>query len=271
MEQKQTEPASLEEAIKKADAAKMLASIALVVAVLTFGYAAFQTETGGTTKQPAQPQAAPAGQKVSLAAVKDAFAKSTIRFGNPDAKLTVIEIADPSCPYCQVAGGKNSELNKMAGPRFTLVADGGTYVAPVPEFKNLLDKGEIAFAYVYYPGHGTGEVAMKALYCAHEQGKFWEAHDRIMSNTGFTLIESVKNDTARSGEFVEFLSGAVDTTLLKTCLAGGSYDGQLAIDKEIAVSLNAQGTPGFYLNETLYAGAYNYTDMEKTIRSAGIR
>lgn len=265
MENKPTQPASLEEAVKKADAAKMLASVALVVAVIAFAYTAFQAKTDGTVKQ------APAAEKVSLAVVKEAFAQSAIRLGNPDAKLTVIEIADPSCPYCQIAGGKNPELNKMAGPKFTLVADGGTYVAPMPEFKKLLDDGKIAFAYVYYPGHGTGEVAMKALYCANDQGKFWEAHDLIMSNAGLALIESVKNDNTRSEEFAEFLSGAVDSTTLKTCLANGTYDTRLEADKEIAARLGAQGTPGFYLNETKYAGAYSYTDMIKTVRAAGIR
>ena len=252
----------------------------LIVAVFAAGYfySRVQTLEGGnrqtTTVAGTETAAQPTGTakpKVSLAKVKEAFGKSVIKFGDTKSKLIVIEVADPSCPYCHIAGGHNSELNSKSGSQFTLVSDGGTYIAPVVEFKKLLDEGKIAFSYIYYPGHANGDMATKALYCAYEQDKFWEAHDLLMNAQGYDLINNtVKNDPAQSQPLVDFLAGAVDTTSLKTCIDSGKYDKQLKDDQALATELQIQGTPGFYLNETIYPGAYNYTDMEATVKKAGI-
>jgi hypothetical protein len=92
------------------------------------------------------------------------------------------------------------ELNKQVGERFTLTADGGTYKAPVLEMKQLVDEGKAAFAWFYSPGHGAGELATQAMYCADEQGKFWEVHDLLMTSEGYELMnETVKNDVNNSG------------------------------------------------------------------------
>ncbi len=84
-----------------------------------------------TAQQPQQPQQPTA----TIAQIKDTFNKAQIKFGDANKKLVILEVADPSCPYCSIAAGENAELNKQAGDRFKLVADGGTYVAPVPEIK----------------------------------------------------------------------------------------------------------------------------------------
>src|SRR3989338_7509327 len=116
-------------------------------------------EKGGTpTTTTTTQQQAPTKAVVTLDQVKDAFNKRIIKFGNADSKLVLIEVADPSCPYCHVAAGLNPELNKQIGDRFTLVADGGNYVAPVPEMKKLVDADKASFAWLYTPGHGNGEM-----------------------------------------------------------------------------------------------------------------
>src|SRR5690348_14098605 len=116
----------------------------------------------------AQPAAAPT---VSMDTIKGLFSKNVIKFGDANKKLIFVEVADPSCPFCHIAAGKDAELNNQS-PQFKMVADGGTYVAPVPEMKKLLDAGKASFVYVYDPGHGNGEMGVRALYCAYEKGKF---------------------------------------------------------------------------------------------------
>ncbi len=123
--------------------------------------------TTGTTETAKQPAAAQ--PKVDIAQIKDLFNKDLIKFGNSDSKLIFVEASDPSCPYCHVAGGLNGSLNKQVGAQFTLVADGGSYIAPVLEMKKLVDAGKASFVWLYYNGHGNGELATKALYCAHEK------------------------------------------------------------------------------------------------------
>ena len=155
-------------------------------------------------------------------------------------------MADPSCPYCHVAAGKNGELNKQVGDRFTLIADGGSYIAPVPEMKKLVDAGRAAFAYVYTNGHGNGEMGTKALYCAYEKGKFWEVHDLLMTSAGYAAINnSIKNDKTKSGELADFLKSVFNAGQMKQCLDSGKYDARIAEDSKLAAGVGVRGTPGF--------------------------
>lgn len=218
------------------------------------------------TPAAAQPSQQPS---VTLDKIKETFSKSQIKFGDVNKKLIAIEVADPSCPYCAIAAGKNSELNKQAGSRFTLVSDGGTYVAPVPEIAKLVKEGKAAFAWIYTNGHGSGEMGTKALYCAHEQGKFWEAHDLLMSSKGYDLLNNtVKNDKTKSADMATFLQPVIDSAFMKSCLDGGKYDSRLGQDTSLAQSIGISGTPGFYLNTSNFAGAYSYSDMQSAVNSA---
>lgn len=221
----------------------------------------------GTTSTPTQQQAA-AQPKVELSQIKDLFSKDLIKFGSADSKVLFVEASDPSCPYCHVAGGLNGSLNKQVGTQFTLVKDGGAYVAPVPEMKKLVDEGKASFVWLYFNGHGNGELATKALYCAYEKGKFWETHDLLMTAAGYDLLNNVvKNDVAQSGKLADFLKAA-NVPDLKACIDSGKYNDRLTSDMSLAASLGVSGTPGFFINETNFAGAYSYKDMESLVTSA---
>jgi protein-disulfide isomerase len=213
-----------------------------------------------------QPGQAPT---VTIDTIKNVFKKATVKFGDANKKLLLIEVSDPSCPYCHIAAGLNPELNKQVGSQFTLVADGGTYVAPVQEFEKLVTSGKASLAYIYYPGHGNGEMGTKAMYCAFEKNKFWEVHNKLYTKEGYDLMNTVvKNDKTKSQEIADFLATAIDSKTLKECLDSGKYDAKLIDDKALAESLSIQGTPGFFVNTTPFAGAYNYTDMQSVINKA---
>ncbi len=82
--------------------------------------------------------------------------------GSENAAITIVEISDFSCPYCVRATTTTDQLLKDYA-------------------------GKIRFAYSYYPGHGTGELAQKAAYCAQEQNKYWEMHNRIFAEQRVAL------------------------------------------------------------------------------------
>lgn len=249
----------------------LIGSLIITFAILVHGGFIKLGGLKAATAQPTpQASAQPAQQPtVTLDQVKNAFNKSAIKFGDTNRKLIAIEIADPSCPFCGVAAGKNGELNKQIGTRFTLASDGGTYVAPVPELKKLLDSGKASFAYIYTPGHGSGEMGTKAMYCAFEKGKFWEVHDMLMSSAGYDLLNNTaKNDKTKSQEVANFLQSVFDPAAMKSCLDSGKYDKQLQNDVALATSLGVSGTPGFYINATPFAGAYSYSDMEPAVTAA---
>ena len=225
---------------------------------LTLG-AATGAKPAGQIAQPSQP----AGQTVTLDQIKGLWSRNVMKFGDVNKKTLLVEIADPSCPYCHVAAGLNGELNKQIGDRFKLAADGGSYVAPVPEMKKLVDSGKAAMVWIYTPGHGNGEMGTKALYCAFDQGKFWEAHDKLMTNKGYGLLNDIiKNDKTKSQELVDFLG----MPALKDCIDSGKYDARLIEDTQLASSLGVSGTPGFFVNETNFSGAYSWKDMESAVK-----
>lgn len=220
---------------------------------------------GTVTAQPT----AKAQPKVSLDTIKGLFDKDLIKFGDKDKKVIFVEISDPSCQYCQAASGLNPTLNNQMGPQFKLVKDGGSYIAPVVEMKKLVDSGKAAFVWIYSPGHGNGELGTKALYCANEKGKFWEAQDLLMTSKGYDLLNNtVKNDKTKSGTLVTFLKSAVDPTFLKECLDSGKYDDRLAKDTQIASSLGFQGTPDFFVNSNNFPGAVSYEQMKAAVEAA---
>ena len=227
-------------------------------------------ESGGVAQGTAdQPEATPSAPAVTLDAIKDLFDKDLVKFGDNSRKVIFVEISDPSCPYCQVAEGLNSTLNSQVGAQFKLVKDGGTYVAPVPEMRKLVDAGTASFIWIYSPGHGNGEMGTKALYCANEKGKFWNVMDLLMTATGYDFLnKTILNDKTKSGDMATFLKSAVDPVFLKECLDSGKYDQRLTADEQVARSLGFRGTPDFFVNATNFAGAYSYTDIKSTVDAA---
>jgi protein-disulfide isomerase len=220
------------------------------------------TDAQKTTAAPQQPQAA-----VTIATIKALFNNKNIVLGDKNSKNLFVEVSDPSCPYCSVASGQNPELNKQVGSQFIMVADGGTYVPPIPEMRKLVDQGRAAMVYIYFPGHGNGEMGTKALYCADEQGKFWEVHDKLMSSDGYNLLNNeVKNDKTKSQQLADFLSGVFDSTAMKSCLDSGKYDAKITKDTALARTLGVNGTPGFFINTTNFTGAYSWKDMQSAVK-----
>jgi protein-disulfide isomerase len=228
-------------------------------------------------QQPSTQSVVPPGGKtaqlkqVTLDQVKNIFNQNVVKFGDSSRRVLIVEFADPSCPYCHAAAGLDPELNNQMGANFKLVSQGGSYIAPVPEFRKLVDQGQASYAYVYYPGHSNGELAMKVLYCAYDQGKFWEAHDLLMTNTGYKLMnEKVKNDVTKLNLMTNTLSGAVDIRQITECVKSGKYDARLNSDMVLAEPFSTAlgqnfGTPTFYVNASPFPGAVNYSSIKTTV------
>ncbi len=178
--------------------------IALVVGAYFLGVFKTKSEmlasgAANTVAQVAGAEAQAVAKPVDMAQVEALFAdKDNLVLGNRDSKLKFVEFSDTSCPFCHVAAGKNPELSVQMNPRFATADEGGTYVPPVLEIRKLVEEGKAALAWFYTPGHGNGELGTLALYCANEQGKFWEAHDKLMNNEGYALVnDKVKNDRTK--------------------------------------------------------------------------
>ncbi len=206
-------------------------------------------------------------KELKISMIKNLFNKDFIHFGDANKKLLIVEISDPSCPYCHIASGYNPEIASQAGERFKYQSQGGSYIPPILKIKKLVDEGKASFVFLYSNGHGNGELASEALYCAYEKGKFWEVHDKLMTNEGYNLInEQVKNDRTSISKLVEFLANEIDNQFLTSCLESKKYQSRLTRDQQLSPSLGFQGTPHFLINTTPFQGAYSFSDMEQEVK-----
>lgn len=218
-----------------------------------------------TTAQPS-PTAQDTAPKVTTDQIKNLFTKDRITFGNPNSKILFVNVSDPSCPFCHFASGLDPELGKSSG-RFQYVSDGGTYTPPVTEMRKLVDQGKAAFVWIYNNGHGNGELASQALYCANEKGKFWDAHDLLMSDAGYKIQNGDGTNAqykVTADQIINFLAPKVD---VKDCLTSNKYANQLQTDQQLAQTLAPQhGTPDFFVNTTNFNGAQDYKVMETVVK-----
>ncbi len=217
--------------------------------------------------QPTVPGEAPVAKPLDMAKIEALFAdEGNMVLGKRDAKIKFVEFSDTSCPFCHVAAGHNPSLSVQMNPRFATADEGGTYVPPVLEIKKLVDEGKAALAWFYTPGHGNGELGTLALYCANEQGKFWEAHDLLMNKDGYTLVnDKVKNDRTKTGEVASFLKGVLDSSKLKSCMDSKKYEARVSGDPQIASGFGYGATPTFFINDKVVEGASSWTDAFKGI------
>lgn len=246
--------------------------ILLVVVSFFSGYLFFKLKSLEQSKTTAAVQqtndAQPARPAVSMDQIKKLFAKGFLSTGDANKKVLFVEISDPSCPFCHMAGGKNPEL-AGSSTQFKYDSDGGTYTPPVTEMKKLVDEGKASFVMLYSNGHGNGRLAAEALYCAYEKEKFWEAHDLLMSNAGYELLNNtVKNDKAQSQTLADFLAPAVDATFMNDCLTSGKYTETLTRDESLSQQMGFSGTPDFFVNTTNFSGAQDYKTMEPAVKAA---
>lgn len=143
-------------------------------------------------------------------------------FGNPAAKVTIVEFFDPSCETCR---------------------------AFYPIVKRLVNAsfGQVRLVVRYAPLHQGSDTAVKILEAARLQGKYWEAleramaaqpqwaaHDRPQPEMLWDLIADTGLDIAK---------GKAD--------AGGPAIAQL-LRQDVAdmQALKVDRTPGFFVNGT---------------------
>ncbi len=147
--------------------------------------------------------------------------------GDPNAKVTVIEFADFQCPYCGVYW-------EQLEP--TIITD-------------YVNTGKVQF--IYHPfsflGSGTWDESVKsseAVYCANDQGKFWDYRAMLYSN------QNGENQGAFSQvklyAFAESIN--LDMSTFKQCLNDGVHNAEVTAATQAASDLGASYTPSFLVD-----------------------
>jgi len=157
-------------------------------------------------------------------------------FGGDKAKVTVVEFSDFECPFCSRAANTVNKLKKVYG-----------------------DKIKVVFKNYPLPFHKSAKPAAFAAMCAHDQGRFWEFHDKIFDNQ--------KNITQTS--FVNWAKELkLDTKKFETCLSDKKHASNVNQDISQGEKAGVQSTPTFFINGRLVAGAVPFSAFKEMIDEA---
>ncbi len=162
--------------------------------------------------------------------------------GAPQAKVTILEFSDYLCPYC-------AKFAILTLPQ--LEAD---YIAT----------GKARLVFRSFPVHGDPAVlAALAALCAHEQGRFWEYHDRLFS---ISLNEGGKALDAGAGRLKALAAElGLDEARFDLCLASQKYAQAIQADLAEGERLGVAGTPTFFINGREIVGAQPYEAFKRVI------
>ena len=144
--------------------------------------------------------------------------------GAADAPVTIVEFSDFECPFCKQTH---------------------------PTLKQLLDRypGKVRLAYRDFPLdsiHPQARRAAEAARCASDQGKFWEYHDVLFTQSPQLALEDLRRYAGQVG---------LDVTKFDGCLAAGVNKAAVQRDLDEGNRLGITGTPAFFINGRTLTGA----------------
>ena len=93
---------------------------------------------------------------------------------------------------------------------------------------------------------------------AHEQGKFWEFHDKLFTNQPKIKGEDL---TRYAGEL------GLDMKRFQEAIAKEKFKAQIDADSSEAGSLGVTGTPAFFVNGKFLSGAKPFEEFAKVINA----
>lgn len=157
-------------------------------------------------------------------------------FGNENAKLIIVEFSDFQCPVCQ---------------------------AEFPIIREIINKykDKILFIYRQYPiiNDNSITVSMASL-CADEQNKFWTMHDRLFLNPSDEFSsDDLKTIARQSG---------LNIDQFNACLSQEKYKGMVTEDLQDGFTLEAPGTPTFFINGNRLSGQISKEAWEVIINES---
>ena len=154
--------------------------------------------------------------------------------GNVKAPITIVEFSDFHCPFCR---------------------------SVQPALRDVLAKypGQVRLVYKHFPLdslHPQARRASEASWCANEQGKFWEFHDRVYA-------AGPDASDAALGKFAA--EAALDKAAFNACLASGKPTAAIQKDVDEGVGHGINGTPGFFVNGRFLSGNQPLSAFENII------
>ena len=165
--------------------------------------------------------------------VLETLSEDPIR-GPASAPVEIVVFSDFECPYCKKVSETIAQLRDEFG-------------------------GQIRSVYKDFPlpSHPNAFKAAEAGNCAHDQGQFWEMHDRMFSSQGALDVESLKEYAANVG---------LEITAFSRCLDEGWHKVAVNRDMTFGMRHGVSSTPTLFINGRMVIGAIAYRRFAEIIR-----
>jgi protein-disulfide isomerase len=184
-----------------------------------------------TSQRPQQPAQAPGGldpDKHYTINTKGAPLR-----GAESAKITIVEVSDFQCPFCQKVEPTLQQI-----------------------LKDYPDKVQIAYKHFPLDFHPKAPAAHAAAEAAHQQGKFWEMYEKIFANQAEMAPEKYEVWAREIG---------LDVERFKKDVASAEVKKRIDTDKQEVSKVGVTGTPGFFINGRFLSGAQPYENFKALI------
>ncbi|MBI5549412.1 MAG: thioredoxin domain-containing protein, partial [Deltaproteobacteria bacterium] len=156
--------------------------------------------------------------------------------GSKNAQVKVFEFSDFQCHFCTRALEPVKQIEQTYG-----------------------NKVAIVFKQYPLPFHDKAGLAAEAALAAHEQGKFWQMHDKLFANQNALERQSLEKYAQELG---------LDMAKFRAALDSGKYKEQIKKDMEEGSAAGVSGTPSFVINGKLVVGAQPFEAFKKEIDEA---
>ncbi len=211
--------------------------VLLLISIFTHGFG-FGGDTPTAAAPADVPKADPKPEPEPQLTVDDVDLEGVPFIGEEDAELTMVIYDDFECPFCV-------RFEQKAWLKIK---------------ENYIDTGKAKFYYKHFPlgFHSHAQIAAEASECAHDQGKFWEMHDKIFENQKDMSEENLK---AWAEEF------ELNMDEFNTCLDTHKYAEKVKKSMAEGQKVGVQGTPSILIEDELVVGAQPFESFEKVIES----
>ncbi len=143
----------------------------------------------------------------------------TPSLGAKDAKVVIVEFSDYQCPY------SGQYFNRTMGE----------------VIKEYVQSGKVRYLFRDFPLELIHPKALKAAegaYCAGEQGKYWEMHDRLLRNQGAIAADILPLHAEVLG---------LNVPWFRECLESGKYAVKVQQSVTEGKEIGIRGSPVFFL------------------------
>ncbi len=153
--------------------------------------------------------------------------------GPEDAPITIVEFGDFRCGYCR------RHFQETFEPLLAAY------------------EGEVRYVFRDFPILSQESlVAALGAECAHDQGAFWEFHDRVYDNQNVLTRE----------QFISYATDlGLDVATFTTCLDEQQHLEEVVQDYQDGQTLGVGGTPTFFINGKPLIGAQPYAQFQLRI------